>query len=178
MVSSRLSEEFVNGDDSLPALPREEATTITGTSGAALAGSRGHWSGQPAGEVFGLVTAGGYDERVTAEAHNPFYASPVPALPPETSPSAIRDALIDEERTEFERAYQEAMIEAARTLDLTEVLDVLRSYHRIAWLTRRHGPEAHRRMLDKAAEILRTGSNPDAVSVDEVMTLIDKRLGR
>jgi hypothetical protein len=33
-------------------------------------------------------------------------------------------------------------------------------------------------MLDKAAEILRTGTNPDAVSVHEVMALIAKRRGQ
>lgn len=97
-------------------------------------------------------------------AANPFAVSPVPVLPPDTAPTAIRDALIDEERAEFEHAYQEAIAEAAQTLDLTRVLDVLRNYHRIAWMTQRQGPKAHRRMLDKAAEILRTGENPDAVS--------------
>lgn len=115
---------------------------------------------------------------VTAAAVNPFDASPVPVLPPETTPAAIRDALIDEERVEFERAYREALAEAAETLDLTSVLDVLRNYHRIAWLTQRQGPQAHRRMLDKAAEILRTGQNPDAVSIEDVKALISKRLGR
>src|SRR5215470_9685620 len=102
----------------------------------------------------------------------------VPALPPDTTPAAIRDALIDEERAEFERVYRDAMIEAARTLDLTRVLNVLRNYHRIAWLTQRQGRQAHRRMLDKAAEIMRTGTNPDAVSVHEVMALIAKRRGQ
>jgi hypothetical protein len=108
---------------------------------------------------------------------NPFEVSPVPHLPPETTPTAIRDALIDEERAEFEQAYGEAMAEAARTLDLTRVLDVLRAYHRIAWLTRHQGPEAHRRMLDKAAEILRTGRNPHAVPIEDVRALINRRLG-
>jgi|SRR5215470_12401085 len=121
---------------------------------------------------------GGYDVAVSAVADNPFYASPVPALPPDTTPAAIRDALIDEERAEFERVYRDAMIEAARTLDLTRVLNVLRNYHRIAWLTQRQGRQAHRRMLDKAAEIMRTGTNPDAVSVHEVMALIAKRRGQ
>ncbi len=115
---------------------------------------------------------------MSAEASNPFFASPVPALPPDTTPAAIRDALIDEERAEFEQAYQEAMAEAAQTLDLTKVLDVLRNYHRIAWLTQQQGPDAHRRMLDKVAEITRTGHNPDAVSIDEVMASIDTRRGR
>jgi uncharacterized protein DUF6247 len=107
---------------------------------------------------------------------NPFEESPVPVLPPETTPAAIRDALIDEERTDFERAYQEAVAEAGRTLDLTRVLDVLRAYHRIAWLTQRQGPQAHRQMLDKAADILRTGHNPAAVPVEEVRALIRRRL--
>lgn len=114
---------------------------------------------------------------VTA-AVNPFDASPVPALPPDTTPAAIRDALIDEERAEFERAYRQALAEAAETLDLAKVLDVLRNYHRIAWLTRQQGPEAHRRMLDKAAEIVRTGTNPDAVPVEVARTLIRQRLGQ
>jgi hypothetical protein len=111
-------------------------------------------------------------------AANPFEVSPVPVLPPETTPAAIRDGLIDEERAEFERAYRDAMTEAAHTLDLTRVLDVLRAYHRIAWLTRQQGPEAHRRMLDKAAEIQRTGGNPDAVPIEEIRVMIRKRLGR
>ena len=125
-----------------------------------------------------FVVPGGYGVGVSAAADNPFYESPVPALPPDTTPAAIRDALIDEERAEFERTYQEAMLEAARTLDLTRVLNVLRNYHRIAWLTQRQGPEAHRRMLDKAAEIMRTGKNPDAVPAQDVMALIAKRRGQ
>lgn len=115
---------------------------------------------------------------MTAGAVNPFEASPVPVLPPDTTPAAIADALIDEERAEFERAYRQALAEAAETLDLTRVLDVLRNYHRIAWLTQQQGPEAHRRMLDKAAEILRTRQNPDGVPIEDVRALINQRLGR
>jgi hypothetical protein len=115
---------------------------------------------------------------MTAAAANPFADSPVPALPPDTTPAAIRDALIDEERAEFERAYREALAQAAQTLDLTQVLDVLRNYHRIAWMTRQQGAEDHRRMLDKAAHILATGENPDGVSAEEVRARIESRLGR
>lgn len=115
---------------------------------------------------------------VAAAAEHSFDESPVPGLPPDTSPAAIRDALIDEEREEFECAYREAMTEAAETLDLTRVLDVLRSYYRIARLTQRQGVEAHRRMMRKAAEIERNGKNPDAVPVEDIMELINKRLGR
>lgn len=86
--------------------------------------------------------------------------------------------MIDEERTEFEHAYQQALTEASQTLDLNRVLDVLRNYHRIAWMTQRQGAVAHRRMLDKAAEILRTGKNPDAVPLEDIKALIDRKLGR
>jgi hypothetical protein len=115
---------------------------------------------------------------VTAEAVNPFAESPVPVLPPETTPAAIRDALIDEERTAFEIAYRDALDEAKRTMDLSRVLDVLRNYHRIAWMTHRQGMQAHRRMLDKAAEITRTGGNPTGVPIEDVRALIDERLGQ
>jgi hypothetical protein len=33
-------------------------------------------------------------------------------------------------------------------------------------------------MLDKAAEIMRTGANPDAVPLEDVKALIRKRLGQ
>lgn len=116
---------------------------------------------------------------MTAFAINPFATSPVPILPPDTTPAAIRDALIDEERAEFERAYQQAMAEATQTLDLTRVLDVLRNYHRIAWLTQRQGPEAHRRMLDHVAHALRTGEAPlGSMSAKDIKALIQKRLAK
>ena len=135
--------------------------------------------------VLGLLRGAAPDGRqaasvagVSTAAENPFVDSPVPSLPSETTPAAIRDALIDEERAGFERAYQEAITAAGRTLDLTPVLDVLRTYHRIAWLTRQQGAEAHRRMLDRADRIVQTGGNPDAVALEDVTAMIDKRLGR
>lgn len=63
-------------------------------------------------------------------------------------PQAIRAALIGDERAEFERGYRAALTEAAGALDLTGVLDVLRNWQHIAWITQRHGADAHRRMLD------------------------------
>jgi hypothetical protein len=65
---------------------------------------------------------------------------------------------------------------AAQTLDLTRVLDVLCNYHRIAWLTQRQGPEAHRRMLDHVEHGLRTGeAAPGSVSAAEVKALLQER---
>lgn len=102
---------------------------------------------------------------------------PIPALPPDASPRAISEALIDEERAEFERDYQEAMAEASRTLDLTRVLDVLRSWRRIAWITQRQGPEAHRRMLDVASRLL-AGEDVPTVPGYIVKAEIKAKLGR
>lgn len=115
---------------------------------------------------------------MTAASANPFTDSPVPALPPETTPAAIRDALVEQERAEFEQDYRQAMAEASQSLDLTRVLDVLRAYHRIAWLTHHQGREAHQRMLDHVAHAQRTGEAPaGSASADEIRALIERRLG-
>lgn len=90
----------------------------------------------------------------------PIPSEPVPALLAPAAPRAIRDALIDSERAEFEQAYREAMAEAAKTLDLTEVLRVLDAYQEIARKTRQHGVEAHRRMLAAVQHTLATGEAP------------------
>ncbi|HEX3783424.1 MAG TPA: DUF6247 family protein [Pseudonocardiaceae bacterium] len=103
---------------------------------------------------------------------------PVPVFPPEATPIGIRDALIEEERGEFVRAYREAMTEATQTFNLDPVLTVLRNYRHIAAVTEEHGPEAYRGLLAKAAEIARTGENPDASTEDDMMALINNGLGR
>lgn len=90
-------------------------------------------------------------------------ASPArpPGRPPSTAllsahtPRAIRDALVDTERTEFEERYAEEMAHAARTLDLTGVLDVISTFRGIAEITQRQGGQAHRVMLQRAAQLQR-----------------------
>jgi hypothetical protein len=124
------------------------------------------------------VSSFGYRVDVTAEPAQPFF-TPAQILPPELSPTAIRDALIDEERDEFLRAYHEAIAEADRTIDLTRVLEVLTNYQRIAWLTKRQGTEVHRRMLDQVAHAEQTGEAPSgSVGADEMRALLRKRLAR
>lgn len=116
---------------------------------------------------------------MTAAAVNPFADSPVPPLPPEATPAAIRGALVDPERAEFEHAYHDALAQAARTMDLAPVFDVLRNYLRIAKLTKLQGPEAHQRMLEQAAHALRTGEAPaGSASAEDMRKRIDRRLGQ
>lgn len=85
---------------------------------------------------------------------------PIPSLINTALPRAIRDALIDSERVEFEQRYQEVMAEAARTLDLTEVLRMLAAWQDVARKTQEHGVDAHRRMLAQVEGTLTSGEPP------------------
>lgn len=118
-----------------------------------------------------------YRGHMTAEPLGPNDVPEVPSFPPGTTPAAIRDSLIDEERADFQRAYEKAMAQATRTMDLTPLWDVLRTYHRIAVITQRQGAAAHRRMLDQIAHAVKTGEAPaGSVSDEEMMARINARL--
>ena len=90
------------------------------------------------------------------------------------TPLAIRDALVGSERAEFEHDYQQAMTEAARTLDLTEVLKVFDVYREFA---HRQGPEAHLRMLE-AVDRLQRGQDVSLFAGHPHKAEISARLGR
>jgi hypothetical protein len=49
---------------------------------------------------------------------------------------------------------------AARTLDLSGVLQVLSTYRKIAEITQRHGVPAHRRVLEQVARLERGDDVP------------------
>jgi uncharacterized protein (DUF2249 family) len=100
-----------------------------------------------------------------------------PALLSPHTPRAIRDALVGSERAEFEHDYQQAMTEAARTLDLTEVLKVLDVYRELAEITQRQGAEAHLRMLEAVARLQR-GQDVPVVAGHLHKMEISARLGR
>lgn len=81
----------------------------------------------------------------------------------------MRAALIPEEAAEFDRQWAEVMARATRDLDLTEVLETLESWRRVAWITTTSGPERHRRMLASVEERLRTGDrSPGAVPWEQL----------
>lgn len=69
--------------------------------------------------------------------------------------------MIPEEATEFDHQWRVVMARATETLDLTEVLAVLESWRRAAWLTTANGPDAHRRMYRRAATRLADEDIPD-----------------
>jgi hypothetical protein len=114
---------------------------------------------------------------MASPASRPPNAELAPALLSAHTPRAIRDALVDAERAEFERRYAEEMVAAARALDLTGVLTVLNTYRKIADITQRQGVEAHRRMLAQVAR-LRNGQDLPTVSGAEHKAEINTRLGR
>jgi len=101
---------------------------------------------------------------------------PAPTLLSSGTARSIRDALVDGERAEFEKRFAEEMAGAARTLDLTGVLQVLGTYRKLAEITQRQGIEAHRRMLDQVARLER-GEDVPTVPGHVHRAAINARLG-
>ena len=98
---------------------------------------------------------------------------PIPAIPPlpeGAGPRAIRAALIAEERVEFDQAYRRALAEAADTLELAGVLDMLEHWRHRAIISA--DPQAYRRMLRRAAQLL----SGDEVPEDESLAQLKARL--
>jgi hypothetical protein len=91
----------------------------------------------------------------------------------DASPADVRAALIPEEAAEFDREWRAVMSRAIDTLDLSEVLETLASWRRVARLTVAAGPEAHRAMYRRAAGRL-TGED---IAVDEPLSRTKARLG-
>jgi hypothetical protein len=91
----------------------------------------------------------------------------------DASPAAVRAALIPEEAAEFDQQWRETMARATETLDLSEVLETLDSWRRVARLTAAAGADAHRAMYRRAAARL-TG---DDVPADEPLPRTKARLG-
>jgi len=69
----------------------------------------------------------------------------------DASPAEVRAALIPEEAVEFDRQWRLVMARATEALDLSEVLETLESWRRVARLTVAVGAEAHRGMYRRAA---------------------------
>src|ERR687893_362422 len=91
----------------------------------------------------------------------------------DASPAEVRAALIPEEAAEFDQQWREVMARATETLDLSEVLETLESWRRVARLTAVTGPKAHRAMYSRAAARL-AGEH---IPADEPLPRIKARLG-
>ncbi|WP_433655637.1 DUF6247 family protein [Nocardia sp. CA-128927] len=100
-----------------------------------------------------------------------------PALLAASTPSAIRDALVGDEQEEFVRRYREEMAGAATSLDLTGVLAILATFRQVAETTQRHGPDAHRRMLELVTN-LQQGHDVATIGASEHRAEINAKLDR
>lgn len=86
------------------------------------------------------------------------------------SPEVIRAALLPEQVSEFDAAFDAALTVARRTLRLDQLRHVLRMWRRMALMAERD-PDGHRQMLATAAEIQRTGRpRPGSVPWSELKT--------
>jgi hypothetical protein len=91
----------------------------------------------------------------------------------DASPAEVRAALIPEEAAEFDQQWRQVMARATDTLDLSEVLETLESWRRVARLTVSAGADAHRAMYRRAAARL-TGED---IPTDDPMPRTKARLG-
>jgi len=73
-------------------------------------------------------------------------------LRPGATPAAIRDALLSEDKTEFDAAYMRALTAAREDLDLTELFRCLEHWRRVAVLQR--DPDRFASIARRAAERL------------------------
>lgn len=108
---------------------------------------------------------------MTAAAHHPEHHEPGEL----DSPRAIRDALLPQERGEFDAAYQQALAEAGESLSLRPISEMLACWRRIARQTVAD-PAGHRAMLQQAERTLATGEPPaGSVPLADVRALLRRR---
>lgn len=104
---------------------------------------------------------------VTTAASSP---GPTPDRVRLDSPREVRAALLPEEVSAFDAAYQQALREASETLSLEALQSTLASWRRIARMTQAD-PDGHRRMLQQVERTRRTGELPEgAVTWEQFRT--------
>lgn len=92
-------------------------------------------------------------------------------LLPGAAPAAIRDALLPEDQTAFDDAYQDALAQARDRLELTELFKTLEHWRRLALLQR--DPARFTSVIRRAAQRL-TG---EPVPADEPLSQTRRRVG-
>jgi hypothetical protein len=102
---------------------------------------------------------------------------PAEVVPPAADPQSIRTCLPPSLVAEFDREWDLVLDEAKRDKDLQPIQSLLVKWRHLAYAELKD-PGSHYRMLAKAEEIMRTGRNPDAGSIEDMRALIDRRLGR
>jgi hypothetical protein len=96
---------------------------------------------------------------------------------PATDPRAIRASLPQALVAEFDVEWDVVLEQAKHDMDLVPIRSLLTKWRHLAHAEMRD-PGSTKRLYEKAAEIERTGQNPDAVSMGEIRQLVDRRLAR
>ncbi|HJQ46906.1 MAG TPA: DUF6247 family protein [Amycolatopsis sp.] len=92
-------------------------------------------------------------------------------LAPGASPRAIRSALLQQDRAQFDAAYAEALETARERLDLTDLFDMLEQWRRVAVL--QSDRENFRQVARRTAELV-TGK---PVPADEPLEITRAKAG-
>lgn len=95
----------------------------------------------------------------------------------DASPAELREAILPEDRDQFDLSYRAALNTAAETLRLDELESFLAHWRRLAWCQTDAGHDTWRAMLANADRILATGEPPPgAVSQEETEQRLAARL--
>jgi hypothetical protein len=105
------------------------------------------------------------------------YESYPEPVPPPAEPGAIRACLTGQMLAAFDREWDFVLDEAKQTHNLGGLEQLLLKWRHMAYAELKD-PGSYARLTAKAELIRRTGSNPDAVSIEDVRELIRQRLGR
>jgi hypothetical protein len=105
-------------------------------------------------------------------------AASVPSRQPVPSdPSSIRAALTTTLRGEFDREWELVLDEVKESKEIGPILDMVNKWRHIA-AGEIEEPGRYYRVLAKAEQIMQAGGNPAGRPADDVMQLIEKRIGR
>lgn len=103
-------------------------------------------------------------------------SSPAPAHQPASAdPESIRAALTATLRSEFDHEWELVLDKTKESKQLGPIHDLLAKWRHIA-AGETDEPGRYYRVLAKAEQIMRTGSNPDGRPADDVMQLITERI--
>ena len=98
---------------------------------------------------------------------------PAPAAPP-AEPSAIRAALTSTLAAVFDQEWSIVLDRAKETKELGGIYALLNKWQHIV-VTELRNPGSYFRLQAKAEQIIRTGENPGAATIEEMRALIERR---
>ncbi|MBP2329347.1 hypothetical protein JOF56_009732 [Kibdelosporangium banguiense] len=100
-----------------------------------------------------------------------------PPAPAPSDPQSIRQQLPPVLVATFDAEWALVLDQAKASKELAGLYNLLNKWRHIAHMEQRD-PGSYSRLLDKAEEILRTGRNENAGSIDELRASIAARIGK